>query len=89
MTITRLELRGLTAIEEADFDFASGINVFIGENGTGKTHVLKAMYSILRAIRGDPVGRQGMAHHIKTRLAAVFRPDNGQVGRLVRHGIGA
>jgi predicted ATPase len=30
-----------------DFRFSPNINVFIGENGTGKTHVLKLLYSVL------------------------------------------
>ena len=40
MKLTELQLRGFTAIEKADLSFAD-LNVFIGENGTGKSHVLK------------------------------------------------
>ncbi|MEN0051005.1 MAG: ATP-binding protein, partial [Bacteroidota bacterium] len=29
---------------KVELDFSSGINVFIGENGTGKTHLLKVLY---------------------------------------------
>ena len=42
--IQRLELENFTCFSKATFDFSSGINVFIGENGTGKTHILKAIY---------------------------------------------
>jgi predicted ATP-dependent endonuclease of OLD family len=41
--ISRLELENFTCFAKAEMDFSSGINVFIGENGTGKTHILKAM----------------------------------------------
>ena len=46
--IQRLELENFTCFSKATFDFSSGINVFIGENGTGKTHVLKILYSIAK-----------------------------------------
>lgn len=39
-----LTLKNFTAFEEASFEFVPGINVFIGENGTGKTHVMKVLY---------------------------------------------
>lgn len=41
----RFSLRHFTAFESADFVFVPGINVFVGENGTGKTHVMKAMFA--------------------------------------------
>ncbi len=45
--IQRLQLENFTCFERADLEFSTGINVFIGENGTGKTHLLKVMYSII------------------------------------------
>ena len=44
--IQRLKLENFTCFAKAEMDFSSGINVFIGENGTGKTHVLKIMYAL-------------------------------------------
>lgn len=46
--ISRLELTNFTCFSEVSFEFSSGINVFIGENGTGKTHILKSMFSLLK-----------------------------------------
>lgn len=40
----RLTLRNFTVFADQTFEFVSGINVLIGANGTGKTHVLKALY---------------------------------------------
>lgn len=45
--IQRLELENFTCFAKAEMDFSSGINVFIGENGTGKTHVLKVLYGTI------------------------------------------
>ncbi len=47
--IKSLELKNFTAFDEINFEFSPGINVFIGANATGKTHILKVLYSILRA----------------------------------------
>ena len=40
-----LTLQNFTAFTDVTLDFVHGINVFIGENGTGKTHLMKAMYA--------------------------------------------
>ncbi|MBK8562891.1 MAG: AAA family ATPase [Saprospiraceae bacterium] len=42
--IKRLELENFTCFGKVAMDFSPGINVFIGENGTGKTHLLKAIF---------------------------------------------
>ena len=36
----------LYRLPEADFEFAPGLNVIVGENGAGKSHVLKAAYTV-------------------------------------------
>ena len=41
----RLSLQNFTAFADQDFEFVPGINVLVGENGTGKTHVMKALYA--------------------------------------------
>jgi predicted ATP-dependent endonuclease of OLD family len=46
--ISRLTLSNFTCFSQADFEFSAGINVFIGENGTGKTHILKCLFALLK-----------------------------------------
>lgn len=41
-----LRLKNFTAFAAAEFEFVPGVNVFVGENGTGKTHVMKALYAV-------------------------------------------
>jgi AAA15 family ATPase/GTPase len=48
--IQGLELENFTCFAKAKMEFSSGINVLIGENGTGKTHVLKVLYALYDAI---------------------------------------
>jgi len=40
-----LRLINFTAFADVELEFTPSINVLIGENGTGKTHVMKAMYA--------------------------------------------
>ena len=94
MKLKRLELERFTAFEEAAFDFAPGVNVLIGENGTGKSHVLKLIYCLHEAIRrnatgagAEPTTRASSLDEILTdMLVAVFQPD--ELHRLVRRGVG-
>ena len=82
-----LEVRNFTAFPEARLDFAKGLNVIVGENGTGKTHLLKLPYAVMAMSAEEgrkPNGRQPTKAFLKTRLAeklvSVFRPE--RLGRL-------
>lgn len=46
--IQSLVLENFTAFEKASFDFCPGINVLVGANATGKSHVMKMMYALLK-----------------------------------------
>ena len=45
MAIKKINVENFTVFENIEIDFSEGINVFIGENGTGKTHLLKLLYA--------------------------------------------
>ena len=45
MTLTRVRLERFTAFEELDLELSPGINVLVGANGTGKTHLMKVCYA--------------------------------------------
>ncbi|MEG2521233.1 MAG: AAA family ATPase [Christensenellaceae bacterium] len=47
MSIDKIYLKNFTVFRDADLRFAKGINIIIGENGTGKTHLLKLLYAFL------------------------------------------
>ena len=46
--INRIEIENLGRIKKLFCDSLSGINLIIGENGSGKTFLLKALYSAIR-----------------------------------------
>ncbi len=47
MWLTELEVKNYKSIEEIDISFTNGINVIFGENGTGKTNIIKSILKIL------------------------------------------
>jgi len=86
--LKRLVIENLTVFKDADIEFADGLNVIIGENGTGKSHILKAVYSVLSAsceVSKKAGGQEQLsALRSKTaeKLVNVFRSDT--LGRLAR-----
>lgn len=62
-----------------------GVNVILGDNGTGKTWLLKLMYA---AIKRDPWLGLDVDHAtvMAVRLKQLFLPADRALGRIVRHG---
>lgn len=46
MYIENIKLKNFTTFRDCKIDFSKGVNIFIGENATGKTHLLKAIYCL-------------------------------------------
>ena len=44
MAIESIKIENFTVFQDISCDFSPGINIFIGENGIGKTHLLKLIY---------------------------------------------
>src|SRR5437763_1521912 len=97
MFVRRVRIAKFTVFEEQTIVFSPGINVFLGANSTGKSHLMKLVYSLLRAWRdvrkdlGTNTRRPFaslFAESLKSKLAGVFRPDERNVGRLVQRGRG-
>ena len=74
--LERITFEKFTAFEKLDIEFSPGINVFIGENGTGKTHILKAAYATCDIAKS----KESFAEKINN----VFYPSGKQIGRLVK-----
>lgn len=86
--IERLRIRDFGAFEDVSLSLVGGINVFIGANGTGKSHAMKALYAVLKALADRDAPLPPVARLINE-LNEVFKPDDRQLGRLVRRRSGA
>ena len=87
-----LHIKNFTVFSDAQFQFSPGLNVIIGDNGTGKSHLLYLAYSI------ESVRHQAWQHYLHTaknkdkeswqrdlatKLKQVFCPE--KLGRLCRY----
>lgn len=78
MPVTKAKFENFTAFKDLEVEFSPGINALIGENGTGKTHLMKACYAVCNFVKTD----RSLAY----RMVEVFLPSGRQGGRLVRRG---
>lgn len=53
MNIIKIFIKNITVFEDFELSFNEGINVIIGENGTGKTHLLKYIYALTKFIGNE------------------------------------
>lgn len=75
--LTALMLENFTVFEKLELDFSPGVNVLIGVNGTGKTHLLKLLYSCCSTVKEPGIT-------LSSKLIRNFRPFEDRIGRLVR-----
>ena len=80
MTITRVKLENFTVFESLDLEPSPGINVLVGANGTGKTHLMKACYAALARSDYPP------ADHYYFKLLDCFLPAGKDHLRLIGRG---
>ena len=85
--LKRLYVKNFTVFAEADFAFGPGLNVVVGTNGTGKSHVLKLGYAAARTsqelgAKPLPPSKANWQETLAERLQQVFLPDS--LGRLAR-----
>ncbi len=86
MKIRNLKTKNFMLFEDADMNWSKNINIIFGENSTGKTTLLKLMYSVLK-----PLGKNDVMQMTKEagekifveKMQGVFRPDDMRIGRLV------
>jgi hypothetical protein len=75
MPLTKFEADNFTLFKKIVIPLCSGLNVFVGENGLGKTHIMKLAYAACQASKHDVSFSQ--------KTVMVFRPEQSSIGRLV------
>lgn len=83
-----IKISAFGPISGADIDVSPQLNVVVGENGTGKSQLLKLLYSAAFTVNGKPgqgknkdLQKGHLEKSIAQKLLGVFRPD--ELGRLV------
>lgn len=76
-----LHIENLTVFREANLEFGKNLNVIIGENGLGKTHLLKAIYSGIAASADSHFNHlKSLAERpemeLQSKLSGVFRAES-------------
>lgn len=74
--LTRIRFEQFTAFEDLVIQFSPGLNIFLGENGTGKTHILKAAYAACDTSKSKT--------NFAEKINNAFFPSGKQIGRLVK-----
>lgn len=88
MKIKSLLVNNFMIFNNLNIDLAPNINIISGENSTGKTALIKLMYSNLKGYseaytsKGNTT-RDDLEKAIVNKYQGVFRPDNESIGRLV------
>ena len=75
MTLTKIKLEHFTAFSSLELELSPGVNVLVGANGTGKTHLMKVCYA---ACDTTTTGKS-----FAEKLVEVFVPSGRTMGRLV------
>lgn len=84
MKVKRLKLENFMLFSGLDLPVSSGINIICGDNSTGKTALLKTLYSVLYAyskVQTDSTKEQ-IELSFAEKFQGVFRPDERSIGRL-------
>lgn len=81
--IDSVKLRNFGPLSAFEWQRLGPINLIIGENGSGKTFLLKALYSVLRTIEEYKRGNEQRtaAEILKEKLYWTFQPD--KIGDIV------
>jgi len=88
--ITNLKLKNFTVFDDLTIDFSPKVNVIIGENGTGKTHLLKAAYALCSGgtlFKNKPdTGKDELEAALTSKLLRLFMPLDDKLGKMRRNG---
>ncbi|MGV0961985.1 MAG: AAA family ATPase [Limnohabitans sp.] len=83
--ISHLHLERFTAFDDLSIDFSPRINIIIGENGAGKTQLLKAIYAMCSAEAND-LGAADARNKLTQKFVRLYMPLSGSVGELRKTG---
>ncbi len=86
MTINGIKIDNFTVFKRAEIAFCPGVNVIIGANGTGKSHLLKLLYAMTQWASGRPSnkGNRQMIGPVELLFLGLFKPEDADLTLLIR-----
>lgn len=82
--LSQIKLENFTSFDALNLNLSPGINLLIGPNGTGKTHLMKILYAACAITTGEDLDKT-----FAQKLRNVFNPYEGRMGRLARRQSGS
>ena len=87
MRIKSLNIENFTIFGKNQFNFSNGLNIVIGENDTGKSHLLRLLYSLIES--NNLVAQQKdngylLQKTIPQKLIDIFKPE--KLAHLIKNG---
>jgi len=70
--IKSINLQNFTLFKENYLEFSSGLNIIIGENGTGKTQLIKLLYALIDSNNGMVDHNENYLSKIEDKLESIF-----------------
>lgn len=83
MKIKNLSAEDFMLFDKIDMKFSDNINVIFGENSTGKTALIKTLYSSSKLLADNSDTKEDQEKFLLNKLIGVFQPDKSSIGRLV------
>ncbi|MEN8219599.1 MAG: AAA family ATPase [Pseudomonadota bacterium] len=89
MRIKSLNIENFTIFGKNQFNFSNGLNIVIGENDTGKSHLLRLLYSLIEsnnivAQQKDSNNGYLLQKTIPQKLIDIFKPE--KLAHLIKNG---
>lgn len=86
--ISHLRASAFGPFRDIDVEFSPGLNVIVGDNATGKSQLLKLLYTGTKALHAaEQLTKKDLAPAIGSKLVGAFRPAT--LGRLTRRAQGS
>ncbi len=86
MKVKSLHIENFMLFGALDIEWSPDVNVISGDNSTGKTTLLKALYAIAKSQEAakaeSPAAEKSAEAALAQKLLGCFRPDGMRIGRL-------
>ena len=84
--IKNIKLENIVAFRKISLDFSPKVNIIIGENGTGKTQLMKLAYAISKITSPDYKDAVDLKSVTTELLLNLFNPIENKIGKLWHKG---